>query len=388
MLQHAVEQEVAQYIEAHKDLRDQEGRRLVVRNGRHPARMIQSGVGPLQVCQPRVNDRRTDQQGQRIRFTSKVLPPYLRNARSIEQLVPWLYLKGVSSNDFAEALAALGHDGSGLSPTNIGRMKEFWRQEWLDWSTRDLSDKRYAYFWADGIYFNIRLEDTGQARQCILVIMGATDEGHKELVAICEGMRESEACWLDVLRDLKARGLEDGPQLAAGDGSLGFWKALAQVYPHTRAQRCWVHKTANVLSALPATQQVTAKRMLQDIWMAATRQQAMEALDSFEKQYQAKYPKCVEKVLNDRAELLAFYDFPAEHWQHLRTTNPIESTFATVRLRTAKTKGSGSRQACLSMVFQLARSAERHWHKLKAAPLLLEVIAGIEFENGVRKAAA
>lgn len=302
--------------------------------------------------------------------------------------MPWLYLKGVSTNDFPEALAALGHDGAGLSPANVGRMKEAWRREWQDWSKRDLSGKRYVYCWADGVYFNVRLEDAGEARQCILMVMGATDDGRKELLALADGHREGEANWLDLLRDLRTRGLEHGPELATGDGALGFWSALAKVFPRTRRQRCWVHKTANVLAALPATQQVTAKRMLQEIWMAATRDQADAALDAFARQLGPKYPRAVEKVLADRVELLAFYDFPAEHWQHLRTTNPIESTFATVRLRTSKTKGSGSRQACLTMVFQLARAAERRWRKLNGTSELLEVAAGVEFENGTRKVAA
>jgi len=387
MLQQAIEREVADYIQAHQDCRDNEGRRMVVRNGRLPARKIQSGLGPIQIRQPRVNDRRIDEKGERIRFTSKILPPYLRKTQSIEQLVPWLYLKGISTDDFPEALAALGHDGSGLSATNVVRMKELWREEWTDWSKRDLTGKQYAYFWVDGVYFNVRLADPGENRQCILVVIGATDDGRKELVAIQDGHRESEATWLELLRDLKARGLETGPELATGDGALGFWKALPQVFPNTRQQRCWVHKTANVLSGLPQTQQATAKQKLQQIWMAATRAEAVQALESFVASYQAKYPKAAEKLLKDREVLLTFYDLPADHWRHLRTTNPIESVFATVRLRTSKTKGCGSRQACLTMVFKLAQSAAKRWTKLSGTALILDVLSGVQFHDGIRKAA-
>lgn len=387
MLQQAIEREVADYIAAHQDCRDDAGLRLVVRNGRLPARKIQSGIGPIEVHQPRVNDRRLDDKGKRIGFTSKILPPYLRKTKSIEALVPWLYLKGISTSDFPEALGALGHDGSGLSATNVVRMKEIWRQEWTDWSERDLSGKRYAYFWVDGIYFNIRLADPGESRQCILVVMGVTDAGVKELVAIQDGHRESEATWLELLRDLKERGLETGPQLATGDGALGFWKALPQVFPDTRVQRCWVHKTANVLSCLPQTQQATAKQKLQEIWMAPTRDEANKAFDAFVQGYQAKYPKAAQTLLKDREALLAFYDLPAEHWRHLRTTNPIESVFATVRLRTNKTKGCGSRQACLTMVFKLAQSAQKNWTKLSGAALILDVLSGTQFKDGIRKAA-
>jgi transposase-like protein len=387
MLQQAIEREVADYIQAHQDCRDPHGRRLVVRNGRLPARKIQSGLGPIQIRQPRVNDRRIDSKGERIRFTSKILPPYLRKTQSIEQLVPWLYLKGISTDDFPEALAALGHDGSGLSATNVVRMKELWREEWTDWSKRDLTGKQYAYFWVDGVYFNVRLADPGENRQCILVVIGATDDGRKELVAIQDGHRESEATWLELLRDLKERGLETGPELATGDGALGFWKALPQVFPNTRQQRCWVHKTANVLSALPQTQQATAKQKLQQIWMAETRVQAIQALEAFVAIYQAKYPKAAEKLLKDRDALLTFYDLPADHWRHVRTTNPIESVFATVRLRTSKTKGCGSRQACLTMVFKLAQSAAKRWTKLSGTALILDVLSGVQFHDGIRKAA-
>jgi putative transposase len=391
MLQRAIEREVAEYVAAHAGERDPgTGRRLVVRNGHLPPREVLTGLGPIEVRQPRVNDRRVDAvSGNRFRFTSKILPPYLRRAKSVEELVPWLYLKGISTSDFPEALAALGlgYDGSGLSATSVVRMKEVWREEWAEWSKRDLSGKRYVYLWADGVYFNIRLAEEGEGRQCVLVVMGATEDGAKELVAIQEGHRESEQSWLGLLRGLRDRGLEADPELAVGDGGLGFWKALPQVFPKTRRQRCWMHKTCNVLNHFPKSQQPAAKAALQDVWMAATNAEALAALGRFTRDYQAKYPKAAECLLKDRDELLAFYDFPAEHWQHLRTTNPIESTFATVRLRTAKTKGCGSRQACLTMVFKLCQSAERHWRKLNGCALLREVSSGVQFVDGIRKAA-
>jgi transposase-like protein len=363
---------------------DEAGHRLVVRNGHHPARKIQSGNGSIEVHQPRVNDKRVDEQGNRLRFTSKILPPYLRKTKVIEELVPWLYLKGISTSDFPEALGCLGHDGSGLSPTTIVRMKELWQGEYENFCRRSLEGKRYVYLWADGIYFNIRLTDD---RPCVLVLMGATADGTKELIAMIDGQRESEQSWLELLLDVKNRGLTESPMLATGDGALGFWKALKQVYPKTRTQRCWVHKTMNVLDKLARGQQVSGKKMLHEIWMAATKEQAVKALGKFAATYQAKFPKAVECLLKDQEELLAFYDFPAEHWQHLRTSNPIESTFATVRLRTYKTKGAGSRTACLAMAFKLVESAQNHWRKLNGSTLLPEVIAGVVFKDGTKLAA-
>jgi transposase-like protein len=383
-LQSAIEREVDDYIERNRHSVDDQRHRLVVRNGHHPARRIQTGTGPIEVRQPRVNDRRIDEQGQRIRFTSKILPPYLRKTKAIEELVPWLYLKGISTSDFPEALACLGHDGSGLSATNVVRMKEVWQGEYENFCRRSLEGKRYAYLWADGIYFNIRLTDD---RPCVLVLMGATEDGAKELIAMIDGQRESEQSWLELLLDAKTRGLSDAPMLATGDGALGFWKALRQVYPSTQHQRCWVHKTVNVLDKLPRGQQVWAKSMLHEIWMAATKDDAIKAMNKFAATHQAKYPKAVECLLKDKDELLAFYDFPAEHWQHLRTSNPIESTFATVRLRTSKTKGAGSRTACLAMAFKLVESAQNHWRKLNGSTLLPEVIAGVIFKDGTKLAA-
>ena len=386
MLAMAIEDEVEAYIEQHADQRDAEGHRLVVRNGHKVERAIQTGIGPVTVRQPRVDDQRTNENGERIRFTSKILPPYLRKTKSIEELIPWLYLKGVSTGDFSEALAALlGPDAPGLSASTVVRLKEIWQRDYEAWSKRSLADNRYVYFWVDGIHFNIRLEEE---RQCILVVMGATPEGKKELVAIQDGYRESEQLWKELLLDVKARGLKGDPKLAIGDGALGFWKALPQVFPTTREQRCWVHKTANVLNDLPKGRQSKAKGMLHDIWMAETKVAADKAFDLFIGTFEAKYPKATKCLAKDRDVLLAFYDFPAEHWMHIRTTNPIESTFATVRLRTRRTKGCGSRVACLTMVFRLTQCAEQHWRALNGSKLLDDVIRGVQFKDGLRKDAA
>jgi len=389
MLAEAIENEVAEYLDRHACLRDEHGHRLVVRNGHLPARMIQTGIGSVEVRQPRVNDKRVDENGQQIRFSSKILPPYLRRTKSIDELIPWLYLKGISTGDFSQALQALlGPETKGLSAANIVRLKEFWQQEWTSWSKRSLSDKHYVYLWADGVYFNIRLEDPGNNQQCILVLMGATVDGKKELIAITDGYRESAQSWRELLLDVKQRGLSIDPKLATGDGGLGFWAALREIYPGTKEQRCWVHKTANVLNKMPKHVQSKAKSMLHDIWMAETRKLAQKAFELFISTFQAKYPEAVECLVKDRDVLLTFYDFPAEHWVHLRTTNPIESTFATVRLRTERTKGCGSRMACLTMVFKLAQCAERHWHRLNGKDLIAEVIEGVKFVDGDREIAA
>jgi len=386
LLGQAIEAEVADYLAAHQDLRDEQGRRLVVRNGHKDERQLQTGVGPVPVRQPRINDQRLDEDSNRTRFTSKILPPYLRRTQSIEELIPWLYLKGISTGDFREALAALlGKDAPGLSASTVVRLKEVWQRDYEAWSKRSLADKRYAYFWADGIHFNVRLKED---RQCILVVMGATAEGKKELVAIQDGLRESEQSWRELLLDLKARGLQDAPKVAVGDGALGFWSALRKVFGETREQRCWVHKTANVLNSLPKGRQGKAKGMLHDIWMAETKAEAERAFDLFIETYEAKYPKATGCLAKDRDVLLTFYDFPARHWAHLRTTNPIESTFATVRLRTRRTKGCGSRMATLTMVFQLVKCAEQHWRALNGSSLLGDVIRGVQFKDGLRKDAA
>jgi len=389
MLAEAIENEVAEYLERHACLRDDHGHRLVVRNGHLPARMIQTGIGSVEVRQPRVNDKRVDENGQQIRFSSKILPPYLRRTKSIDELIPWLYLKGISTGDFSEALQALlGPEAKGLSAANIVRLKELWQQEWTSWSKLSLSDKHYVYLWADGVYFNIRLEDPGNNQQCILVLMGATVDGKKELIAIADGYRESAQSWRELLLDVKQRGLSIDPKLATGDGGLGFWAALREIYPGTGEQRCWVHKTANVLNKMPKHVQSKAKSMLQDIWMAETRKLAQKAFEVFVSTFQAKYPQAVECLVKDKDVLLTFYDFPAEHWVHLRTTNPIESTFATVRLRTERTKGCGSRTACLTMVFKLAQCAESHWHRLNGKDLIAEVVEGVKFVDGIKEIAA
>jgi putative transposase len=391
LLAQAVEAEVADYIARHADLRDAAGHRLVVRNGHKDEREIQTGIGPIAVRQPRVNDKRLDENGQRVQFTSAILPPYLRKTRSIEELIPWLYLKGISTGDFSEALAALlGPEAPGLSASTVVRLKASWEEEYQAWSKRSLAGQRYVYVWADGVYFNVRLGGDGESpnRQCILVLIGATAEGKKELIAIQDGYRESEQSWTELLLDVRSRGLVEAPKLAVGDGALGFWAALRKVFEDTREQRCWVHKTANVLNDLPKGKQPKAKSMLHDIWMAETKADAGRAFDLFVETFAAKYPKAVECLKKDREVLLTFYDFPAEHWAHLRTTNPIESTFATVRLRTHRTKGCGSRMACLTMVFKLTQSAEQHWRTLNGSKLLADLIGGVQFVDGLKKNAA
>jgi putative transposase len=377
LLQQAVEAEVAEAMAQFATLKDEAGRQRVVRNGYLPERSIQTGIGAVAVRAPRVRDRAGE-----LKFSSSILPPYLRRTRSLDELLPWLYLKGLSSSDFSGALTALlGPAAPGLSAATICRLKEIWRLEYEQWRQRSLSDKEYAYVWADGIYFGVRLED---ARQCLLIIIGATKEGRKELLGLTDGYRESEASWKELLLELKERGLTVDPKLAIGDGSLGFWKALPQVFGSTRAQRCWKHKTANVLNKLPTGLQAKAKAGLNDIWMAESRAAAEQAFDNFLLSYELKYPKASECLHKDRAALLTFYDFPALHWQHIRTTNPIESTFATVRLRTSKTRGCVSRGGMLAMVFKLTKVAEQRWYKLKGSEFLVQVIQGIRFKDGTQ----
>jgi len=381
LLVQAIEGEVADWIERHASIKDEDGHRLVVRNGRLPKRKITTGVGQVDIEQPRVHDRRPPAEAEK--FTSKILPPYLRKTKSMEELIPWLYLKGISTGDFGEALQSLlGRDVPGLSASTITRLKSTWETDYRDWSKRSLKDKQYVYVWADGVHFNIRLEED---RQCILVLMGATADGKKELIALSDGYRESAQSWKELLLDVRARGLRVDPKLATGDGALGFWKALREVWPATREQRCWVHKTANVLDKLPKRLQPAAKEKLHDIWMADIREHANQAFDLFLETYQAKYPKACECLAKDRDVLLTFYDFPAEHWIHLRTTNPIESTFATVRLRQRRTKGNGSRLACLTMVFKLMQSASKRWRLLNGSKIIPDVIRGVKFIDGIRQ---
>jgi transposase-like protein len=377
MLQAALENEVMEYLATHACDLDASGRQTVVRNGYLPEREILTGVGPLPIRQPRVRHKRASAK----RFTSAILPPYLRRVPSIDALIPALYLKGVSTGDFTEALTAiLGEGAAGLSATNIVRLKKVWEEEYRDWSKRDLSGKHYVYLWADGIYFNVRLEND---RICMLVLIGALPDGTKEMVAILDGFRESADSWAELLRDLKRRGLMKPPALALGDGALGFWKALDEVFPKTRRQRCWVHKTANILDKMPKSVQPHAKRMIHEMYMAPTKQDALEAYEAFLANYQAKYPRSCQCLEKDFDDLFTFYDFPAEHWQHLRTTNPIESTFATVRLRTRRTKGCGSTAATLTMTYKLGCEAQQHWRRLNGFQQIAKVVEGRRFVNGV-----
>lgn len=381
LLAQALEAEIELFINRFAELRDELGRQRIVRNGYLPEREIQSGVGAVKVRAPRVRDRHTNP-SEKIHFNSSILPPYLRKTKSIEELVPWLYLKGISTGDFSDALAALvGTDAPGFSAATVSRLKSTWQQDLDQWQKRDLSGKRYVYFWVDGIYCNVRMDD----KQCLLVIIGATEDGYKELVAIEGGFRESELSWTQLLLDLKARGLDQGPQLAIGDGGLGFWKALNQVYADTRWQRCWVHKTTNVLNKLPKSLQAKAKDKLHQIWMAPEKDEAQRHFDEFVRLYGAKYPKAAECLEKDRDVLLTFYDFPAEHWRHIRTTNPIESTFATVRLRTNKVRGCFSAQTVITMAFKLCQCAQKRWIRLHHPQRLAEVIRGVKFVNGVEE---
>lgn len=383
LLATAVESEIEAHLERFKELRDDQGRQRIIRNGYNPEREIQTGIGQIKVKVPRSRDRQPDEEP--IRFTSSILPPYLRRTRSIEELLPWLYLKGISTGDFKDALEALlGKDAPGLSANTISRLKATWKVDKDTWQKRRLAGKRYIYFWADGLHCNVRMGD----KQCLLVIIGVTEAGRKELVAIEDGFRESELSWLSVLRDLKNRGLTKGPKLAIGDGSLGFWKALTQVYPDTQWQRCWVHKTANVLNKLPKSLQSKAKEHLHAIWMAPDIAEAEKNFDEFIEIYGAKYPKTAACLEKDRDALLSFYSYPAEHWKHIRTTNPIESTFATVRLRTAKVRNCFSSQTVITMAFQLCRCAEKRWQKINGIKKLTKVIEGVKFVDGVERIAA
>jgi len=380
MLMQAIEAEVETFLAAHVGLTDEQGRQRFVRNGHGPERQLQTGIGPLEVRRPKLRDRgRAD--AEPIRFTSAILPAYLRRARNIEELLPWLYLKGISTGQFAEALTALlGPEAPGLSATTVRRLTEAWQEEHARWQQRDLSTRRYVYLWADGVYFTPRLE---HERQCVLVLIGADASGHKELLAIEDGWRESTQSWRELLLRLRdENGLVLAPELATGDGALGFWQALHQVWPDTRQQRCWCHKMGNVLNVLPKALHGKAKQDLHAIYEAENRKEAEAAFDRFVVKYGVKYDKAVACLTKDREALLAFYDFPAEHWKHIRTSNPIESIFATVRLRTDKTKGCLSRQTALAMIFKLAKSAERHWRRLDGSERLGQLIQGIRFQDG------
>jgi putative transposase len=379
LLAQAVEAEVSALLSCHADKLTDDGRQRLVRHGHLPEREIMTGIGPVAVRCPRVRDRVGD--SERIRFSSAILPPYARRSKSLEVLIPILYLKGISTGDFEEALVALlGKDAGGLSASTIARLKDAWSEEHARWSKRDLSSKRYVYFWVDGIHVQARLED---AAQCLLVIIGATPEGKKELIGLIDGVRESAQSWRELLLDLKRRGLVAAPELAVADGALGFWQAIEEVWPQTRGQRCWVHKTANVLNKLPKSQQSKAKRALQEIWMAETKKDALAAFNAFVETWGVKYDKAVECLIKDRETLLAFYDFPAEHWKHLRTTNVIESSFATVRHRTVRSKGCLSNKTALAMIFKLAEAAEKSWRRLNGHNQLPKVILGVKFTDGI-----
>jgi putative transposase len=380
MLAAALEAEVEDYLTWLADQRDKDGRRLVVRNGHAEPRTIVTGAGPIDVRAPRVDDRRIDEvTGERCRFRSVILPPWARKSSKVAEVLPLMYLHGMSSGDFAPALEEFFGSAAGLSASVITRLTTEWQREREQFAHRSLKDVDYVYLWADGIHFNVRLEET---RLCALVIVGVRTDGTKELVSITDGHRESTESWADVLRDLRRRGMT-APVLAVGDGALGFWGALSDVFPDTVHQRCWVHKMANVMNALPKSAQPAARAALTEVRDAEDKDHAVRALEAFAKDYEAKWPKAVEKVTKDKDALLAFFDFPAEHWIHLKTTNPIESTFATVRLRTKVTKGPGSRAAGLAMAYKLIESAQSRWRAVNAPQLVAIVRAGVKFEKGV-----
>ena len=383
LLRTAIQAEVSGFISEYTHLLDEEGRQRLVRHGFLPEREMMTGIGKVSVQVPRVRDRGSNSDGSKIKFASKIIPPYLRKAKSVEELLPWLYLKGISTGDFGEALAALlGPDAEGLSSSTITRLKATWWEEYEAWRKRDLKGKRYVYIWADGVYFTPRLDGD---RQCMLVIIGADEYGDKHVLGIMDGFRENADSWRDLLKGLKKRGLAVPPELAIGDGALGFWAALRDVFPETREQRCWVHKMVNVTGAMPKSLHEKAKSDPQDIWMAETKKEANAAFDLFVETYGVKYERAVKKLTKDRDQLLAFYDFPAEHWKHIRTTNPIESIFSTVRNRTRKTRGCLNRKTALAMVFQLMMSAQKKWRKISGPNRLPEVIQGVDFKDGIKQ---
>lgn len=380
MLVSALNEEVEAFCQRHEDVRDEQGHRLIVRNGAAKERTIVTGAGAVKFRAPRVDDRALAEMGKR-RFQSSLVPPYLRRTRNIEEFVPLLYLKGISTGDFTEVLEKLtGQKVAGFSAETVVRLKKIWERDYKSWVNRDLSDREYVYWWVDGIHFNVRLDDD---HQCILVMIGAREDGRKELIAVEDGFRESKESWQSILRDLKRRGLRRGAQLAIGDGALGFWAAVAEEFPDTKTQGCWVHKTANVLDKLPSSLQGKGKKMIHDIYLSSKKEEANEAFDAFVTEFELKYPKAVASLTRNRESLMSFYDFPAEHWQSIRSTNVIESTFATVRLRTKRTKGCGSRIATLTMVFKLAESAQKRWRRLRGYESIPKVMTGVKFEDGI-----
>ena len=378
VIQQAIEAELAELLGGFANVTTFNGQRAVVRNGHLPEREVLTAIGPVPGRVPKVRDR----SGQGVKFNPAIVPPYVRKSAKMSAALPWLYLKGVSTGDMGEALSVLlGGQARGLSPHVVGRLKAQWAAEHAGWERRDLSAKRYVYWWADGIHTGLRAEESSDG-QCLLVIIGVTPEGKKERVAIRDGQRESKASWLELLLDLKARGLPHGPLLAVGDGAMGFRAALEEVFPATRGQRCWFHKMGNVLNALPKSLQARMKAAMQEIWMAATRKEAHQAFDRLVQQFGAKYPKAVEKLVKDRDSLLAFYDFPAEHWVHLRTTNPIESPFATVRHRTTRTRNCVSRATFLGLAFKLIEEAGKSWRRIKGADRIELLLKGVPFKDG------
>ncbi len=380
MLAETLEAEVRAYLERHREERDERGHALVVRNGRGRPRTITVGSGQLEITAPRVNDKRIVG-GQRQRFTSDILPPYLRKSKAVSELLPALYLRGLSTGDFKEGLSALlGENAAGFSPSVVTRLVSAWQEEYRAWRTRPLDDRDYVYIWVDGVHFNVRLEDD---RLAALVVIGARPDGTKEVVALEDGYRESTESWATLLRDLKTRGMK-APMIAVGDGALGFWAALRDVFPETCEERCWVHKIANVLDKLPKSLQAKAKAALHEMMNAPTRKQCETLAATFVADYESKYPKATKVLEDDLDKLTAHFDFPAEHWKHLRTTNPIESTFATVKLRQRVTKGAGSRNAGLAMAYRLLLLAEGSWRRLDSSQLLPLVRAGVKFKDGVR----
>jgi putative transposase len=374
----ALELEVAQYVEKLRHLRDENGHALVVRNGKAEPRTVSLGAGSIQFQAPRVDDRRPEQ-----RFTSSILPPYMRRSPQLNEALPVLYLRGLSTGDFEEAIPVLlGADAAGFSATTITRLLRVWQDEYAGWRKRSLKGKEYVYVWADGVYFSVRLGEDKQL--ACLVLVGVLPDGAKEVIALEDGYRESTESWLSLLRDLERRGMP-APKLATGDGALGFWAALRQVYPETEEQRCWVHKIVNVLDKLPKRVQPRAKDMLHEIMRAPDRQSALGDIERFSREFEAKYPKAVDTLTKDQDELLTVFDYPAEHWIHLRTTNPIESSFSTVKARTRQTKGAGSRKAGLAMAFKLLLAAEKRWRRINAPHLVALVQAGVQFPDGQRQ---
>ena len=379
LISSAVELELEEFLKQFKDRNLEDGRAAVVRNGYHPRRGVQTGIGPVKVQIPKVRSR----DGEAVTFRSTLVPPYVRKAATLEAALPWLYLKGLSTGEMGEALEVLvGPEARRLSQSTVSRLKRQWAEQYDTWRTRDISENRWVYMWADGIYSNIRGDNS---RLCVLVIIGVNELGEKHFLAIEDGVRESKQSWKEVLVNLRERGMVKAPKLAIGDGALGFWSALEEIYGETRHQRCWVHKTVNVLNCLPKTSQPKAKRQMHDIWQAETKRDADRAFDLFLRTYEDKYPKATRCLEKDREELMAFYDFSARHWRSIRTTNPIESAFGTIRHRTRRCKGCLSSEGMLHMIFKLGMCAEKNWRRINGFDFLGKVITGVKFKDGIEE---